>query len=192
MYQSLPKIFGALSIALIMIVGCESKGCDSQPQVSKVIKHKKKEFGRIYYGSDGHYYVRSHKPGMVTGDNFTFWMFYGGSDYGTNRDFSRGSWTPVSARSLPETLAASSEFVEEEEGKPTQEIEEESAIANDEAIELNTTEAEADSAETGDSSSGGEAGGSSGGESGGASSGGGESGGDSGGDSGGGGDGGSD
>ena len=134
----------------------------------------KKEFGKIYRAPDGHYYARSHDR-----SGFSDWEYTGGDAGGGDGSFSGGSWTRV--QSTPSGLTATSKVVEEEGGRPTNEVEEESAETNGDEITESTTESEADgmdSAADSASDSGGDSGDSGGGDSGGGDGGGGDGGSD--------------
>ena len=124
---------------------------NSNPSSSQ--KHQpKKEYSKIYRASDGHYYARSHDR-----SGFSDWEFVDSGGGENSGSFSNGSWSRVS--STPSGMTATSKVVEEEGGKPTNEVEEESAEPSNEEITESTTEGEAEgmdsSADSGSDSSGG-------------------------------------
>jgi hypothetical protein len=131
----------------------------------------RKEYGKIYRSNDGRYYARSHDSG-----GFSDWEYVDSGGGDSSGSFSSGSWSRVS--STPSGMTATSKVVEEEGGKPTNEVDEESAEPSNDEITESTTESEADgmdsSADSGSDSSG-DSGDSGGGDSGGDSGGGGGS-----------------
>jgi hypothetical protein len=130
---------------------------------SSATHRARKEYGKIYRANDGRYYTRSHDSG-----GFADWEYVDSGGGDSSGSFSGGSWSRVS--STPSGLTATSEVVEEEGGKPTNEVDEESAEPSNEEITESTTESEADgmdsSADSGSDSSG-DSGDSGGGDSGG-------------------------
>jgi len=136
--------------------------------VSSKHQQHKKEFGKIYRGEDGHYYTRGHDR-----NGFSEWEYFGDSG-GGDSSFSNGSWSRVT--STPSGLSATSKVVAEEEGKPTEEVEEESAADSNEEVTESTTESEAEGMDSA-SDSGSDAG--DGGDGGGGDGGGGDGGGGS-------------
>lgn len=118
----------------------------------------KKEFGKIYRAEDGHYYTRSHDR-----NGFSDWEFIG-ADAGGDSSFSKGSWSRVTT--TPSGMSATSKVVVEENGKPTEEVEEESAAETNEEVTESTAESEAEGMDSA-SDSGGDAGDGGGGDGGG-------------------------
>ncbi|MGA7832022.1 MAG: hypothetical protein WCA21_13765 [Terracidiphilus sp.] len=136
--------------------------------VSSRRRQHKKEFGKIYRSNDGRYYTRTHDR-----SGFSDWEYVGGDAGGGDSSFNNGSWSRVP--STPSGLTDTSKVVAEEEGKPTGEVEEESAETNAVEVTESTTESEAegmDSAADSGSDSGGD-GGDGGGDGGGGDGGGG-------------------
>jgi hypothetical protein len=155
-------------ILILVVIGVSSKHSSRNRQ-------PKKEFGRIYRAEDGRYYTRCHDR-----KGFSDWEYTSGGDAAggeTSGSLSTGTWFRVS--STPSGMSATSKVVDEEDGKPTGVVEEESAATNNEEITESTTESEADSMDSASESGSGDSGSS--------DSGGGDSGGDGGGGDGGGG-----
>jgi hypothetical protein len=122
-------------------------------------RQPKKEFGKIYRSDDGRYYTRGHDR-----NGFSDWEYTAGGDAAggeTSGSLSTGTWFRVS--STPSGMWATSKVVAEEDGRPTGEVEEESAVGNSEEITEWTTESEADSMDS-SSDSGSDSGGDSGGD----------------------------
>jgi hypothetical protein len=157
----------ALMIVMLVLIGVNSKHNSSKN------RQPKKEYGKIYRAEDGRYYTRSHGR-----NGFSDWEYTGGGDSGGgdgSASFSNGSWSRVGT--TPSGMSPTSKVVAEEDGKPTDEVEEESAVGNNEEITESTTESEAegmDSSSDSGSDSGGDSGsGDSGGDGGGGDGGGG-------------------
>lgn len=125
-------VFMLCFIVLIFIVIVRSSG----PHSSRT-HQPKKEFGKIYRSEDGHYYTRSHDRG-----GFSDWEYIDSGGGDGSGSLSGGSWSRVS--STPSGMTVTSKVVEEEGGKPTNEVEEESAEPSSEEIGESTTEREAD------------------------------------------------
>lgn len=121
----------------------------------------KKQYGLIYQGSDGKYYTRSYNPHSQTtnrhddgGQDFYWWMYMGdkspisanGSSVARSSSTGTGNWARASAP--PTGLTSTSKVVEEEDGKPTEEVEEETPTTDENAVSEQTTETEAENAES--------------------------------------------
>jgi hypothetical protein len=113
---------------------------------SSATHRARKEFGKIYRANDGRYYTRGHDRG-----GFSDWEYVDAGGGDSSGSFSGGSWSRVS--STPSGMTATSKVVEEEGGKPTNEVEEESAEPGNEEITEATTESEADSMDSSSDSS---------------------------------------
>ena len=152
-------------VVFIFVIALASKHSGTQ-------SHHKKEFTKIYRADDGHYYVRCHGRG-----GFSFWEFNGSGDSGGGDVFfSDGGWTRVST--TPTGLTATSKVDAEENGRPTEDVEEETAATEADEITESTTESEAEgmgSSSDGGSDSAGDSGGGDGGGDGGGGDGGGGS-----------------
>ncbi len=163
------RLLVAMFIAILFVIGLSSR------HRSPGNRQPRKEFGRIYRADDGHYYARSHDR-----NGFSDWEYTGGGDSGGgggSGSFSNGSWSRVST--TPSGMSATSKVVTEENGKPTGEVEEESAAANDEEITESTTESEAEGMDSSSDSGSDSSADSGSGDSGGGDSGGGDGGGGS-------------
>jgi hypothetical protein len=159
-------------VPLLALAGCSQGGRG----------HHKKCYGQIYHGTDGNYYTRSYDDGELW-----YWVYVDASSSSSSSvatrstmpSFSSGSWTRIST--TPTGLIPTSKVVEEEDGKPTQEVEDEGVVADEETITESTTESdvasleadsESDASDSASDSDGGSSSSDSGGDSGGDASGG--------------------
>ncbi len=128
------RITGVIVFAVVVLVfvwvGVNSRGNSSRNHPPS------KEFGKIYRAADGRYYTRSHDR-----NGFSTWEFVGDSGSGEGA-FSKGSWLRVATP--PAEMAATSKVVAEEDGKPTAQVEEESAATQSEEVTASTTESQAE------------------------------------------------
>ena len=118
-------------VLIFIFIGSNSNRSSSQRHLPK------KEYGKIYRANDGRYYTRSHDSG-----GFADWEYVDSGGGDGSGSFRGGSWSRVS--STPSGMTATSKVVEEEGGKPTNEVDEESAEPSNEEITESTTESEAD------------------------------------------------
>src|ERR1035438_3793585 len=118
----------SVGILIFILIGWHSSRSSSR------MHQPKKEYGKIYRSNDGRYYARSHDR-----SGFSDWEYTSSGDSGggeSSGSFSTGSWSRVTT--TPSGMSATSKVVAEEAGKPTGEVEEESAVANNEEITEST------------------------------------------------------
>ena len=143
------------------------KGCGGHHRPTAQAQNKgKKLYGEIYKGADGKFYTRSHDDDSA----FLWWVFVASSSDSTTGARSSGSFLPagswIPTTTPPSGPTATREVVlEEESGKPTEEVEEATEVPSDEVITEETTESEVEATEsestTGEGTSSGESGSSS-------------------------------
>jgi uncharacterized membrane protein YgcG len=109
----------------------------------------KKHYGTLYHSStDGHYYARSYDDST---QQFIFWMLIwpnltsSSSPMINVGPMSGASWAQVAK--APADLSSTSKVVAEENGKPTEEVEEQSEVPEADVVDETTTESEAEAAE---------------------------------------------
>ena len=99
---------------------------------------KNKRHGRVYTDENQKKYVRSYDDGQ-----FWYWMYMAPDTSSSTSVTSRsssltsGNWIRVS--NPPSNLTATSKVVTEENGKPTEEIQEETEVANEDVVTEETS-----------------------------------------------------
>ena len=132
---------------LVPFYGCS--GCGHvRPGHADQRKSHKKLYGKLYKGSDGKYYVRSHHAGSRddVNDYFVWWILITDSS-NSSGPLGSGSWARIETPPVNPT-ATGQVVAEEENGTPTEEIERASDVPSDEVVTEETTEAEVDAVES--------------------------------------------
>jgi hypothetical protein len=142
-----------LSVIALALSALALAGCSREEAHAARRHHHRAQYSRIYQDTKGAYYTRSYGD---DGD-FWYWMYIAQSDSSSSssrNQLGSGSWSQI--QSFPPGLTATSRVVPDEEGKPTEEVEEVSAVPENEVVtETTTAQAEAEMQAADDAATGG-------------------------------------